>query len=51
MKKYITPFAKTILLSEESDLLVSVSNKETTDPNYFSNQRDNRRDNSIWDND
>lgn len=50
MKKYITPFAKTIVLSEESNLMFTASNEETTDTNYFSNQRETNRDNSIWDN-
>lgn len=49
MKKYITPIAKVIALSEESNLMFTASNKETTHESYFSNQREEEKTNkSIW---
>lgn len=52
MKKYIAPALSIIELKEESNLMLTASNRETTNDSYFSNKRDEEKPagSSIWDN-
>lgn len=49
MMKYIEPKMKVIKLSEEGNLMLVACSSETTDTNYFSNQRETEKNpQSIW---